>query len=192
MAGDHLAIVIRQLVLLGVAFPFLLPQLGQVIPDVLDVLLGQHHRRQVRLGEVAVVPGLLLGAHGEGLPPLLVKAAGLLHHPLSPLQKGNLPLALILNGPGNGLKGAQVLHLGAGTQGIAAHRAHGQVYIAPQGALLHLAVGHTQVLQSLPQQLQIGHHLLRRAKVRLGDDLQQGHPAAVEVAQGLPGGGVVV
>ena len=44
----------------------------------------------------------------------------------------------------------------------------------------------------LPQQFQIGHHLLGSAKVRLCYNFQQGYPAAVEVAPGLPGLRVVV
>ena len=91
----------------------------------------------------------------------------------------------------NGLEGVQVLHLGAGAQLLGAHGPHRQVHVAPEGALLHLAVGYAQVLQDLFQLLQVGDHLVGGAEVGLGDDLNEGHAAAVVVRLGLIQPGVV-
>ena len=60
---------------------------------------------------------------------------------------------------------------------------NGEVHVAAQGAFVHLAVAHARVGDHRTKLLQIGHRLLRRADVRLGDDLDQRHAAAVAVDQ---------
>ena len=104
-------------------------------------------------------------------------------HPLAVLDQLDLAAGLIGDGPGNGLEGVEVLHLGAGAQLLGAGGADRQVHVAPQGTLLHLAVGYPQVLQGGLQLLQVGDDLVGGAEVGLGDDLDEGDAAAVAVDQ---------
>ena len=87
-------------------------QLRLAGPQRLDVGLAQLQGRKIRLGEVAVVLGVLLGAHGIGGVLVLVPAPGLLHHPAARLQPFDLPPGLIVDGPADGLEGAEVFQLG--------------------------------------------------------------------------------
>ena len=102
----------------------LLRHLGPLRPQPLQVLLRQLQRRDVRFREVAVVLGVLLGAHGEGGILVLIPAPGLLYHALSLLNQLDLPPGLILDGPGDRLEGAEIFHLGAGTEVPAPGRPH--------------------------------------------------------------------
>ena len=185
LAGQHTGIVLRQAELGHIARLLLRGHLGQFCPGGVQVLLGDLHGRDVRLREVAVILGVLLGAHGVGGVLVLVPAAGLLDHPLAVLDQLDLAAGLIGDGPGNGLEGVDVLHLGAGAQLRAPGGADREVHVAAEGALLHLAVGHAQILQRGLQLLQIGDDLLGGAEVRLSDDLDQRHAAAVVVRPGL-------
>ena len=169
----------------------LLRHLGLLRPQPLQVLLRQLQRRDVRFWEVAVVLGVLLGAHGEGGVLVVIPAPGLLDHTPALLQQLRLAAGLVGDGPGNGLEGVQVLHLRPGPKLPGARRPDGEVHVTAQGALLHLAVRDPQILQDGLQLLQIGDHLLSGAEVGLGNDLDQRHAAAVIVRPGLVQPGVV-
>ncbi len=191
LRGDHLGVVGGQAEAALIPLHSGRSQLWLDVTQTLQIVLRQLHWRQIGVGEVTVVLGVLLGAHGIGGVLVLVPAAGLLNDPLSLLQQLNLPSTLVLDGPCNGFEGVEVLHLGAGAQLRGACGAHRQVYVAAEGALLHFAVGHAQVLEGGAQLLQIGNDLLGGAEVGLGDNLDEGHAAAVVVAAGLVGPGVV-
>ena len=147
---------------------------------------GRHHlfRRlnghQVGVGEVAVIVGVLLAAHGEGFAGLFVKPAGLLDNLLPPFQRLYLPLILVLDSLLDELEGVEVLHLGAGAEGFP-RLMHRQVDVAPEGTFLHPAVGNPCEKHHGPKLLQVGHGLLRRADVRLRHNLDERHAAPVAV-----------
>ena len=73
-------------------------------------------RRQVRLGEVAVVVRLLLRAHGVGAALGVVPEARLLHHAAALFQHADLALDLILQRRANVAEAVDVLDLGLGAE----------------------------------------------------------------------------
>ncbi len=185
-AGQQARVVLRQAELPLIARALGLRHLGEGLPQALQLRLIQLDGGDIRLGEVAVVLRVLLRAHGEARVLVLVPAAGLLDDRLVVhLNALLLAAGLVADGAGDRLEGVEVFHLGAGAQLCRAHRADGEVHVAAQRALLHLAVGDAEVLQRGAQLLQISDHLIRRAEVRLGDDLDQRHAAAVVVRAGL-------
>ena len=166
-------------------------QFRKLCLQALQIVLGDLHGRNVRLREIPVVLCVLLGAHGKSGILVLIPPAGLLDDAFSLFHTLDLPPGLICDGPDNGLKGVEVLHLRAGAQLLRARGADGEVYIAAERALLHLAVGNPQILEGGAQLFQIGDDLLPRAEVGLGDDLNEGDAAAVVVCPRLVDPGVV-
>jgi hypothetical protein len=156
-------------------------QFGQPVLDLLHIIISQDDGNQVRLGEIAVVVGLFLGAHGLGLVLGHVPEAGLLDHPFTFLNDGDLTLDLILDGLFGETEAVHVLDLGLGAELLGALRADRDVRVAPQGAFLHVAVRNADVEQDVPEGGQISMGLVRAADIRLGDDLDQGNAAAVVV-----------
>ena len=82
-------------------------------------------------------------------------------------------------------KRVHVFHLGLGAQLRLAARAHADVGVAAQRALLHVAVADAGVEDDLLQARQVVGGLLGGAHVRLADDLDQRRAGAVEVHLGL-------
>ena len=140
--------------------------------------------QQVRVREIAVVVGLFLGAHGAGLVLVRVVEPGLLDHLAAALDEVDLALDLEADGLVQKAEGVDVLDLGAGAEFLLALRAHRDVGIHPERALLHVAVADADPAHDLVDLLRVGHGLFRRAHVRLGDDLQQRGAGAVQVDAG--------
>ena len=184
VGGNHAAVVFREAQLFYVAPLLFVRKLRQLFCHPFDPFVADFHRRQIRLGEIPVILGIFLRAHGEGLALLIVPPPGLLNDAASRFQNGNLPLGLIVNGTGHRFERIHILHLGAHAEFLLSHRAHRNVHVRPQRTLLHLAVGHTDVLQRGFELFQIRGHLLGRTEVRFGHDFQKRHAAAVVVGQG--------
>ena len=87
------------------------------VPHRPDPLGVGHQRDQVRLEEVPVVVGVLLGPQRLRPPGALVPVARLLHDVLARLEQGDLPLGLVLDGPAEGAHRVEVLDLAAGAEG---------------------------------------------------------------------------
>lgn len=51
-------------------------KLGQLAPDLVDILIAQDERGEIGLGEVAVVGSLLFAPHGDCFELFEVKAHG--------------------------------------------------------------------------------------------------------------------
>ena len=169
-----------QAVLLLEKGAFFVRQHRQRSPESFQLLRRKDHRRQVGFREIAVIARRLFSAHDDGLPGALVKAQSLLQHRAARVQNFRLPGVFGPNGPFHALEGVQILHFRAGAHGLA-RTAKAQVHIAAEAALVHAAVADPGGGQDGPQLFQIGAGFLRRAKVRLGHDLDQGHAATVQV-----------
>jgi len=179
--GQHARVVDRDAVLLDEAVLLLELQLGERPADLLDPLLGDHDGDEVRVGEVAVVVGLLLAAHGVGLTLGVVPETRLLHHLAAALQDVLLALDLVLQGPLDVAEGVHVLELRAGAEGRLALRADGDVGVAAEAALLHVAVADLEIDECLMEASQVGCRLLGAPNVRFADDLDQRHAGPVQV-----------
>ncbi len=141
--------------------------------------------QQIGVGEVAVVIGLLLGAHGPRLVPLGVVEPSLLDDLAAPLQHLDLTPHLELDGPLQEAEGVDVLDLGAGAEGRLALGAHRDVGVHPEGPLLHVAVADADPAHQLVDLAGIGHRLLGGAQVGLGDDLEQRCSRPVQIDPGV-------
>ncbi len=144
----------------------------------------EHHGQQVGAGEVAIVVGLLLGAHAAGLVTLGIIEARLLDHLVAILDQLDLALHLELDGALHEAEGVDVLDLGASAELGLAHGAHRDVDVAAHRALGHVAVADAEIGDDGVDRLEVGGRLLGTAHVRLGDDLQQRRAGTVEVDAG--------
>jgi hypothetical protein len=79
--------------------------------------------------------------------------------------------------------GIHVLDLDLGVHLVGPAGPHRDVGIDAHRAGLHAAIGRTDVAHLSPQGLDEFHRLIRRAEVRLGDDLDQRGTGSVEVHQ---------
>ncbi len=164
-------------------------QLGHLGAHPLDPLGSDHQRRQVGVGEVAVVVRIFLAAHGAGLAVGGVEQHRRLLDRQPVLEPVDLPLHLEIDGLLQEAKRVQVLHLAACAQACT-RAAHRHVGIAAETALLHVAVAHVQPHHQRVQRLGVFDRLRAAAHVGFGDDLEQRRAGAVQVDAG--GAGVVL
>ncbi len=156
-------------------------QLRKLAAQPLDELGGRLDRDQIRLREVAVVVRLLLlavrrqrtGRGVEVVRLLLDRAAGLPH--------ADLARDLRLDPARDEVERVHVLELRARAQLVRARRPDGDVRVHTQRPLLHLGVRDPELDDRLSEQLEEALRVLGGAEVRLGDDLDERRPAAVEV-----------
>ena len=156
------------------------------VRGLLNPLAVDHQRRQVRFGEVAVVLAALLRALQDGTLAVFVPAhVHLLDHAAA-VQHIGLALGLVGDGAAHGAQAVEVLHLDLGAElaaGGLLRRAHADIGLAAQRALLHVAAVDAQVAQDRAQLCQEGVGLVGAGDVGLGDDLHQGHSGPVQVDQ---------
>ena len=161
------------------------PGLGQLGQGSLDV--GEEggvggERRQVGLGEVAVVVRALLGPHALGLVPVLVPEPGLLGHRAAALEDLLLAGDLEGDGPAHELRGVEVLHLDLGpepgTLGV-----HRHVGVAAQRPFLHVPVAYAEPAHQAAQLLEEYLGLFADLEIGLGDDLQERRARPVVIEQ---------
>jgi hypothetical protein len=120
-------------------------------------------REKVRLGEIPVVMGILLGAHGYSFSFAAVPFPGLLNNLvfLAELVQLFLPLFFLFQCLLDFLKGIQVLDFHLCTELFLPCFSNGNIHITPQGTLFHPAVGYLRVFQYGFQCLQECSSLLR-------------------------------
>ncbi len=147
-------------------------------------LLLEGERWQIGLGEVAVVVRLFLPPHRPGAAGVGVPQAGFLIDRAAGGDDLGLPGDLVLDGALHVPEGVEVLDFDLDAERGRPGRPHRDVGVAAQAALFHVAVvdadGHEDGAQAREELRGIG----RRPQVRLGDDLDERHAAAVEVEMG--------
>jgi lysophospholipase L1-like esterase len=141
----------------------------------------ERHHRQIGVGKIAIVLRLLFRALRPRRAARFVVAAGLLHHVAAGFDPLHLPFELVFDGTTDEAKRVQVLDLDLGAEKLLAHRAHRDVGVAAQAALFHVGVARAGEEQHLVQGLEIVDRLRRGPQVGLGDDLDEGHAATVEI-----------
>ena len=82
----------RQTVRLGKAFGSRARQLGQSFAHLIDELIGDDQRRQVRLGKITIVVGLFLRTHRPRLSQLFIPQTRLLDQTPAGFQSVDLAL----------------------------------------------------------------------------------------------------
>ena len=158
-----------------------LRQLGHRGPHGGDPVGRDDERRQVGIGEVAVVVRVFLAAHAAGLVPIRVVEPGLLDHRAAVLDEFDLAAHLEVDGALQEAEGVQVLDLAAGAEGLLAERSDRDIGVTAERPLLHVAVADAQPDHQGMQRPGIGHRLARGAHVGLAHDLEQRCAGAVQV-----------
>ena len=141
----------------------------------------EHERRQIRVGEVAVVLRLLLAAEAEGRPVVLVPAAGLLHDASAGVENRGLPCDLVRDGFLDEAERVDVLQLDARAELRLAQGADAHVRVAPEASLLEVAVVDADEDEDVAQHTQVLRGFRRAAQIGLADDLDERYAGAVEV-----------
>ena len=111
--GQHAGVVGGEPVLRDEARGLLVRQLRQRRAHRFDHRLVDHQRQQVRVGEVAVVVRLFLGAHRARLAAVRVVEARLLHDLAAALDQLDLALDLVVDRALDEAERVEVLDLGA-------------------------------------------------------------------------------
>ena len=155
-------------------------QLGHRGLDALHPLIGNHQRRQVGVGEVAVIGRVFLGAHGARLAGVGVEQHGGLLDGVAVFDLLNLPAHFKVDGLLHELEAVQVLDFAARAQRRTG-AAHRDIGVAAEAAFLHVAVADADPGDDLVQLLGVGHGLVAGADVGLGDDFEQRRARAVQV-----------
>ena len=111
--GEHAGVVVGEAVLAHEARGLLVRQLGQRRAHRLDGRVVDHERQQVRVGEVAVVVRLFLGAHRARLVLVRIVQARFLHDLAAALEQLDLALDLVVDRVLDEAERVEVLDLGA-------------------------------------------------------------------------------
>ena len=165
-------------------------QFGHGRTHLLDPLGRDDERRQIGVGEIAVVVRVFLAAHRTGLatPAVGVRVEqhrGLLHR-ATVFDQVDLPLDFAVDRLLQELEAVEVLDLATDTV-RRARLAHRDVRVAAETAFLHVAVADAQPHHQRVQGARVLGGLCARAHVGFGDDLEQRRAGTVEVDAGLTG-----
>ncbi len=142
------------------------------------------YRQQVRAGEVAVVVGFFLGAHGAGFVTVAVIQAGFLHDAAAVFQNVHLPLNFVGNGLLHEPERVQVLGFGTCAQSVGPLRFQRNIHVETHGALGHVAVADAQGCHDAVQLLREGDGFFRVVHIRFGDHLNERCAGPVEIHAG--------
>ena len=146
-----------------------------------DPLLRDRERRQVGVGEVAVVLRVFLAAHLARFLAVRVPQARGLHDLAAVLDQLDLAAHLVMDRFFHEAERVQVLDLAARAEFLLADGAHGHVDVAAERTFLHVAVADAQPHHEAVQRFRVGDGFRGAADFRLGDDLQQRRAGAVQV-----------
>ncbi len=131
---------------------------------------------------------VFLAAHADRLAGIGIEQARFLKHPSATFGDGHLPGYLVFDRLLQKTERVQVLHFRAYAEFFRALQPYGDVGVAAQMALFHIAGGDADELQRLLHLGQIGDGLVGRAHVGFADDFYQRCAAAVEIDVGEPRG----
>ncbi len=179
--GEHLRVLLGDAVVRDHALAPGFRKFGQGIADFRLPLRIHHQRKQVGLGEITVVVRLFLGAHAVGFAFVRVVEAGFLRDLAAGFNHANLPLNLVLQRFADKAERVDVLHFRLGAKFFLSARPHADVAIAAQRTFLHVAVADPGVEDDLLQAGEVFVSFVGRSDVRLADDFDQRHAAAIQI-----------
>ncbi len=140
---------------------------------------------KVRLGEIAVVVGFFLGAHGDGVAFGLVPEARFLREAAAGFENADVALDFVIERFLQEAEGVEIFDFDLGTEFFRATRAHADVRVAAERAFLHVAVADAGVQHDLAKGGEVSVGFFGRANVGLGDDFDERGAAPVVVNVGL-------
>ena len=146
-----------------------------------NLLFSKRDRNEIRLREIAVVVRVLLGAHRRRLHRIAVPTTRLLDNRDGMDHALPLTARLVFERGMNSLEGVHVLDLDLRPELLRTDRTDGDVDVGTHIALFQVTVGHARVHKNLLEGGQVGNRFVCARDVRLGHDLHQRSPAAIEV-----------
>ena len=177
-------IIIRNIEFFFVSCRFCFLELRLSRFHLLNPLITNDNWCQIRIREITVILGVLLGTHRIGIFLVVIPSSRFLNDFLAILQELNLTGTLSLNGAGDGFKRVQVFHLGTGAKFTGSHLTNRQVHIRTHGALIEFAVRGLQILNGSAEFFQIRNDFIGTSHIRLRDNLNQWHTGTVVIHQG--------
>ncbi len=183
--GQDACVVFGQAILADEALAAIRGQFGHMGANTRHPGFADAQRNKVRLGEIAVIVGVLLAAHGHGFASLHVEQARFLGYAAAGFNQLDLPFDFMIQRHLQETEGVQVLHFRLGAEFFRAVEAHADVGVTAQMALFHVATGDVDILQNLLQLGQEREGFGGTAKIGLGDDFDQRRTATVQVDIGI-------
>src|SRR5690606_29532710 len=181
--NEHRGQGVGQTVLFEKAFLLGQRQLGALGLEAglpLGVNLDRH---EVGVREVAVVVRHFLGTQRLRGAGDAVVVAGFLHDDAAGFEHGGLATDLMIDAVAHVGDGVEVLELDLHAELLLPDRTDGDVGVAAQLALLHVAVGDAGIDHGGAQRGEVGEGLLGRLYRRIGYDLHERRAGAVVVHQ---------
>ncbi len=154
---------------------------GSVVADFGLPFLIHHQRKQIGLGKIPVVVGLFFRAHAVGLAFVRVVEARFLRDLAARFHDPDLALDLILQRLANKAERIHILDFRFGAKFFLPPRAHADVGIAAQRAFFHIAIADAGVEDDFFQPGEVLVGFVGRRNVRLADDFDQRHSAAIQI-----------
>ena len=121
-------------------------------------------REQVRIGEIAIIVRVLLGAQRARLALVGVEQAGFLDHVAAILDQVDLAARLMLDHRHDEADRIDVLGLGAGAE-LTARLADADVDVGAHRALLHIAVAAADIAENRAELADVGACFLRAERM---------------------------
>jgi hypothetical protein len=138
-------------------------------------------------GKIAVIMRVLLGPHRRRLVGIGVPEPGFLDDRPSGTQDLLLPRRFVGERFLQAAEAVHVLYFDLGTQFGLTFRPQGNVGVAAQGALFHVAIAHFKIFKYLLETHEVGVGFLRTADIGFAHDLDERRTAAVDVEERIAG-----
>ena len=120
-------------------------QLGHAGLDARQHFVADDQRRQIGVGEVAIVHRVFLAAHGLGLASVRVEQYGGLLNFAPVFNLSDLPAHFKINRLLHELETVQVFDFAAGAKFLLTHRAHRHVDVTAERTVLHIAITNVKI-----------------------------------------------
>ena len=156
-------------------------QFHDVLADFGQPGVGGGQGHHVRLGKIAVIVGVFLGAHFLGDAGGVVPAAGGLDELAALADDFDLAGDFVFQRAAHAGKAVHVFDLDFGPEFLTAHGAHGDVDIAADHAFFHVAIADAAIEEDVLEGVEVFAGHVGAGEVGLGDDLHEGDAGAVEI-----------
>ena len=156
-------------------------ELGQCGSHLLDPGFVDRQRRQIGIGEIAVVLRVFLAAHRARLVPVGIVESRLLRDGPAVLDQLDLAADLELDRVLKKAEAVEVLDLAARSELRLTCATHRDIGVATEASFLHIPIADADPSHEGVQRPGVGDRFLGAAHIGFGDDLQQRCAGAIEV-----------
>lgn len=149
--------------------------------EFVDVGLGEGDGHEVGFREVAVVVGVLLGAHEVGFAVVVVPSAGFLPEGCSGIEEFGLADDFVTNGAVNGAEAVEIFDLDLGAELLLSPGSEGDIDIAAELSFFHVAIADSGVLHDFLKGGEVGVGLVGGAHIGFADAFHERNAGAVVI-----------